>query len=159
MPITGFRLLLSTSVRRPRTPTTPGDGIYNPQIPPVPLFADMGPLVETVDATFPGTLSVSIWTISLDKATMKTWTPNRIRGSFHEFETQFAMRMPGAAEASSGIFRMLARFNTRSFFSRVPLLLLQTLMVAAVLFFLVMMVSYLVRSRQADSGAPQRQRR
>ena len=133
-------------------PDDPGDGIYNPQIPPVPLFADMGPLVETVDATFPGTLSVSIWTISLDKATMKTWTPNRIRGSFHEFETQFAMRMPGAAEASSGIFRMLARFNTRSFFSRVPLLLLQTLMVAAVLFFLVMMVSYLVRSRQADSA-------
>ena len=112
----------------------------------------MGPLVETVDSTFPGTLSVSIWTISLDKSVMKTWTPSQVRGSFNEFETQFAMRMPGAAEVSSGIYRMLARFNTRSFFSRVPLLLLQTLMVATVLFFLVMMVSYLVRSRQADSA-------
>ena len=133
-------------------PDDEGDGIYNPQIPPIPLFADMGPLVETVDSTFPGTLSVSIWTISLDKAVMKTWTPSQVRGSFNEFETQFAMRMPGAAEVSSGIYRMLARFNTRSFFSRVPLLLLQTLMVATVLFFLVMMVSYLVRSRQADSA-------
>ena len=133
-------------------PDDPGDGIYNPQIPPVPLFADMGMLVETVDATFPGTLSISIWTISLDKAEMKKWTPSQVRGSFNEFETQFAMRMPGAAEVSSGIYRMLARFDSHSFFSRVPLLLLQTLMVAAVLFFLVMMVSYLVRSRQADSA-------
>ena len=133
-------------------PDDPGDGVYNPEIPPVPLFADMGPLVETVDGTFPGTLSVSIWTISLDKEAMKTWTPNRIRGSFNEFETQFAMRMPGAAEVSSGFYRMLAQFDTRSFFSRVPLLLLQTLMVASVLFFLVMMVSYLVRHREADSA-------
>ena len=133
-------------------PDDPGDGIYNPQIPPVPLFANMESLVETVDATFPGTLSISIWTISLDKEAMKEWTPSQIRGSFNEFETQFAMRMPGAAEVSSGFYRMLARFDSHSFFSRVPLLLLQTLMVASVLFFLVMMVSYLVRSRQADSA-------
>ncbi len=129
-----------------------GDGIYNPQIPPVPLFTDMALLAETVDATFPGTLSISIWTISLDKAIIKTWTPSQIRDGFNEFETQFAMRMPGAAEVSSGFYRMLARFNTRSFFARVPLLLLQTLMVAAVLFFLVMMVSHLIRSREADSA-------
>ena len=133
-------------------PDDPGDGIYNPQIPPVPLFADMGSLIDTVDSTFPGTLSVSIWTISLDKEEIKDWTPSQVRGSFNEFETQFAMRMPGAAEVSSGFYRMLARFDTHSFFSRVPLLLLQTLMVASVLFFLIMMVSYLVRSRQADSA-------
>ena len=139
---------------RPETPDPddPGDGVYDPQIPPVPLITDMGMLVETVDATFPGTLSISIWTISLDKEVMKGWTPNRIRNSFREFETQFAMRMPGAAEVSSGFYRMLARFDARSFFARVPLLLLQTLMVATVLFFLVMMVAYLVRSRQADSA-------
>ncbi|MCY4528622.1 MAG: FtsX-like permease family protein [Chloroflexi bacterium] len=133
-------------------PDDPGDGIYNPEIPPVPLITDMGTLVETVDKTFPGTLSISIWTISLDKEVMKGWTPDRIRSSFREFEAQFAMRMPGAAEVSSGFYRMLARFDSRSFFARVPLLLLQTLMVASVLFFLVMMVSYLVRSRQADSA-------
>ncbi len=133
-------------------PDDEGDGVYDPQIPPVPLFADMGTLVERVDTAFPGTLSISIWTINFDKEAMKALTPDRIRSSFRDFETQFTLRIPGAGEASSGILRLLARFDTRSFFSRVPLLLLQTLMVASVLFFLVMMVSYLVRSRQADTA-------
>lgn len=133
-------------------PDDEGDGIYNPQIPPVPLFADLGPLVETVDATFPGTLSVTIWTLSFDKAAMKAWTPGQVRDRFRDFGTQFGLHMPGSTEVASGILRMMARFNTRSFFSRVPLLLLQTIMVATVLFFLVMMVSYLVRSREADSA-------
>ena len=153
-PNTDFWLPTPSLYLRPEVPDPddPGDGVYNPQIPPVPLITDMGMLVETVDATFPGTLSVNIWTISLDKEVIKGWTPNRIRNSFREFETQFAMRMPGAAEVSSGFYRMLARFDARSFFARVPLLLLQTLMVATVLFFLVMMVTYLVRSRQEDSA-------
>ncbi len=133
-------------------PDDEGDGVYDPQIPPVPLFADMETLVERVDAAFPGTLSISIWTINFDKEAIKSLTPSHIRSSFRDFETQFTLRIPGAGEASSGILRLLARFDTRSFFSRVPLLLLQTLMVASVLFFLVMMVSYLVRSRQADTA-------
>lgn len=133
-------------------PDDPGDGIYDPQIPPVPLLVEQGPLFAAVHAAFPGTLSITIWTVDIDKEAMKEWTPGDVRGRFREFETQFALRMPGSAETTSGIVRMMAQFGARAFFSRVPLLLLQAVMVAAVLVFLVMMVSYLVRSRQADSA-------
>ena len=133
-------------------PDDPGDGIYDPQIPPVPLLIEQGPLADVVHAAFPGTLSITIWTVDIDKDAMKQWTPDEVRAAFREFETQFALRMPGSAEITSGIVRMMAQFRTRAFFSRVPLLLLQAVMVASVLVFLAMMVSYLVRSRRADSA-------
>lgn len=133
-------------------PDDQGDGIYNPQIPPVPLFVNLTALIETVDATYPATLSTTIWIVSFDKEAMKAWTPGEVRRHFDEFEVQFTLRTPGSAEITSGILRMMARFEARSFYSRVPLLLLQAIMVSTVLFFLVMMVSYLVRSREADSA-------
>lgn len=133
-------------------PEDEGDGIYNPLIPPVPLFVDLSALVDTVGTTYTGTLSTTIWIMSVDQEMMKSWTPKQLWVRFGDFETQFTQRMPGSSEITSGILRMMARFEVRSFFSRVPLLLLQAVMVATVLFFLVMMVSYLVKSREADAA-------
>ena len=58
--------------------------------------------------------------------------------------------MPGSGVLTGGIKGILDDLSRRSFFSRVPLLLLLTVMVATVLFYLSMTVSYLVQKREGD---------
>ena len=117
--------------------------------PPVALFVSKRAMLESLGSAYPGTLLSSTWFIFVDKARLKKIEPDDLKRSVRSFENEMSDRLRGSA-VFTGIETLLERFERRSFFSSVPLLLLLTIMVITVLYYLTMMVSYLVQSREAD---------
>ena len=116
---------------------------------PVPLFITREAMVEAIGRSYPGTLIDSLWFIRLDMEQLKGWSIGEFRQRFTGFEREIGRGMPGS-EVFSGINSLLRSFEHKSFFSRVPMLLLMAIMVVTVLFYVSMMVAHLVRSREDD---------
>ena len=136
----------------PPPPEEAPEGIeldYRAEEPPVPLFITRDAMVNGVGAAFPGTLISSYWFIFLDTQGLKQWRSGEIRQRLEGLEQDVSQAMPGSDIATS-IFIMLNQFESRLFFNRLPLLVLLTIMVATVLFYLAMTVSYLVQKREGD---------
>ena len=136
----------------PREPE--GDSIDYPVVfdrnePPLPLFVDRGAMVEAVNAAYPTTLIDSIWFIRVEVDELKKLSVQEFEDRLKEFENEVAGLMTGS-EAFTGISRVFSAFEQRSFFSKVPLILLLALTVVTVLFYLFMMVSHLAQSRRED---------
>lgn len=129
--------------------TETAEADYDPSQPPIPLFLTREAMVEAVGKAHPGTLIDSLWFIFVDTERLKDWSFSETRRRLDDFELELSEDTPGT-EVFTGINPMLDTFERRSFFSRVPLLLLLAVMVLAVLFFLAMMASYLVESRASD---------
>ena len=128
----------------------PDAGIeVDPEEPPLALFITAGALTEGVGKAYPRTLVSSSWFVLVDKERLKDWSGPEARSSLAALETEMSSAFQGSA-VFSGIKRLLDDFERRSFFSSVPLLLLLVIMVMTVLYYLSMMVSYLVQSRESD---------
>jgi hypothetical protein len=93
----------------------------------------------------------SIWFIQVDAERLKQWSLSEVRRRLMGFENEISRAMPGS-DVLTGISRVLNAFERKSLFSRVPLLLLMTVMVVTVLYYLSMMVWYLVRSKERDAA-------
>ena len=129
---------------------TPDAGVeINPQEPPIALFTTLDSMVQGLGEAYPGTLVNSTWLIFVDKQPLKEWSIAETRDRIGSFKTSLSSALPGATTLT-GIERLLDDFETRSFFSSVPLLLLLTIMVITVLYYLAMMVAYLVQSREGE---------
>ena len=124
---------------------------YDPQRPPVPLFITEQTMLDALGRAYPGMLIDEHWFILTDTEGLKDWSVSEALGRFDDFEREITSAIPGA-QVSSAIITMLENFRDRSFFTRVPLLLLTAVLVATVLFFLTMMVSVLVRRREEDAS-------
>lgn len=124
---------------------------FDPALRVAPLFITQEAMVEGVGKAFPGTLIDSVWFIRVDAERLKQWSISEVRHRLEDFETAVSKAMPGS-DVSTLITRLLNSFETRSFFSRVPLLLLLVVTIVTVLFYLFMMVSYLVRSKERDAA-------
>ena len=124
---------------------------YDPQRPPVPLFITERAMLDALGRAYPGMLIDEHWYILTDTEGLKEWSVSEALGRFDDFEREITTAIPGA-QVSSAIITMLENFRDRSFFTRVPLLLLISVLVATVLFFLAMMVSVLVRRREEDAS-------
>ncbi|MCH8062676.1 MAG: hypothetical protein IH861_09245 [Chloroflexi bacterium] len=121
----------------------------DPEEPPIALFVSKRAMLDSLRDAYPGTLLSSTWFIFVDRAGLKRIEPDELKRSVRDFEKELSERLQGSA-VFTGIETLLRRFERRSFFSSVPLLLLLTIMVITVLYYLTMMVSYLVKSREAD---------
>ena len=131
---------------------TPGIEVeFDRTQPPVPLFIAEEALVDVVGRAYPGTLIDSLWFVQVDTEPLKEWSIPETRTRLKNFEDQIGRTIPGT-DVFTGITRLLADFEGRVFFSRVPLLLLLAITTVTVLFFLAMMVSYLVQSRERDAA-------
>ncbi len=127
-----------------------GDTPVQPEVPPAPLFTTQRVLTEGVGRTYPFSLVESVWILLTDTEQYKKWSLAEARDHFTGFEIDLARSMPGS-NMSSRLRQILGEFERKAFFSRVPLLLLLAITLASVLFYLVMIVSYLVHSRSQDS--------
>ncbi len=125
------------------------DVVVDPDEPPLALFVTENALTEGVGKAFPGTLVSSSWFVLVDKESLKDWSVSETRARMDGLENDLIAAMRGAT-VFTGIDSLLDDFERRSFFSTVPLLLLLTIMVITVLYYLGMMVSYLVQSRESD---------
>ena len=123
-----------------------------PDEPPVALFVTRELMVEVVGEAYPGTLVEPIWFIQLDKQRFKGWNLSDIRRSVTEFEDEIIAAMPGTSVNFGVVRGFIEQIDQRGVFSRIPLILLIAVMTVTVLFFLAMMVSYLVQSRERDAA-------
>lgn len=123
--------------------------IVDPEEPPLVAFVTEDALLKGVGTAFPGSLISSTWFISVDKELVKTIPPRELASRMDGLETALARDLEGSA-LFSGTTALLTRFERRSFFSAIPLLLLMTIMVITVLYYMAMMISYLVRGREND---------
>ena len=128
-----------------------GDTPVEPEAPPVPLFTTQQVLTEGVGRTYPFSLVESVWILLTDTEQYKKWSLAEARDHFTSFEIDLARSMPGLS-MSSRLRQILGQFERKAFFSRIPLLLLLAITLVSVLFYLVMIVSYLVHSRSQDSA-------
>ena len=136
----------------PPPPEEPPEGVeldYDPGEPPVPLFATRTALIDGVGGTYASTLVTSLWFIFTEKEELKRWSLGELRERLDGLERDVAASMPGS-DIATRLDDILLQLERRSFFSKVPLLLLLTVMVATVLFYLAMTVAYLVQKREGD---------
>ncbi len=118
---------------------------------PLALFITYEALIEGVGKSYPGSLVSASWYMAVDKEKLKLWSKDEMRARFDLLEVDIADVLNGPA-VFSGIDILLNRFERRSFFSSVPHLLLLVIMVVTVLYYISMMVSYLVGSRESDAA-------
>ena len=121
----------------------------DPEEPPIALFVTRQALLDSIGKAYPGSLVSSSWFIFVEKEPLKKIRPEDLKMSLDNLENGMAVQMQGSA-VFTGITSLLDRFERRSFFTGIPLLLLLTIMVITVLYYLSMMVSYLVQSREDD---------
>lgn len=121
----------------------------DPEEPPIALFVTRQALLDSIGKAYPGSLVSSSWFIFVDKEPLKKIRPEELGMRLDNLEGGMAVQMQGSA-VFTGITALLDRFERRSFFTGIPLLLLLTIMVITVLYYMSMMVSYLVQSREDD---------
>lgn len=121
----------------------------DPEEPPIALFVTKQALIDSLGKAYPGSLVSSSWFIFIEKEPLKKIRPEELSERLDNLENGMAIRMQGSA-VFTGITSLLDRFERRSFFTSIPLLLLLTIMVITVLYYMSMMVSYLVQSREDD---------
>ena len=121
----------------------------DPEEPPLALFVTREALTEGIGTAYPGTLVSSNWFVFIDKESLKKWDKDEARGRLASMESDVSNEMQGSA-VFTGIETMLNRFERRSFFTGIPMLLLLVVMTITVLYYVLMMVSYLVASREQD---------
>jgi len=121
----------------------------DPEEPPLAMFVTQKAMQDSIGVAYPGTLLSSTWFIFIDKEPLKKIPRESLSSRVTNVENAISEEMSGSA-VFTGIKALLGRFERRSFFSSIPLLLLLTIMVMTVLYYLAMMVSYLVNSRETD---------
>ncbi len=121
----------------------------DPEEPPLAVFLTREALIEGAGAAYPGTLVTSNWFVFIDKENLKEWDKDEIRARLADMESEVSAAMQGSA-VFTGIDTMLNRFDRRSFFTGIPMLLLLVVMTITALYYILMMVSYLVTSREQD---------
>ena len=121
----------------------------DPEEPSLGLFVTRGALIDGLGKAYPGSLMSSNWFMFVDKEKLKAWSATEARDRIAALDAEITERLQGSA-VLTGITPLLRTFDRRSFFSSVPLLLLLAIMVLTVLYYMSMMVSYLVQSREGD---------
>ena len=122
----------------------------DPDQPPLPLLIKRKAMVDGIGQIYDGSVVQPFWFMEVDKEVMKEWSPAEARDRLRDFERQINDGIPGSSLATGVIPSLISSLERKSFFSKVPLLLLLAVLVVTVLFFLLMAVSYLVQSRERD---------
>ncbi|MDP6064761.1 MAG: hypothetical protein QGI49_08225, partial [SAR202 cluster bacterium] len=123
-----------------------------PGEPPVGLFIGRETLTKIVGAKFPGSVISPVWFAMVDNESLKEFSPSESRSRIEGLATDLSKVLPGSSLASTSVLRLIRGVERRSFFSRVPLLVLLALMIVTVFFYLSMVVGYLTRSRERDTA-------
>ncbi len=120
--------------------------------PPVALLVTRSALVDVVGGLYPSTVVTPAWFSFIDAEMLTQWSIADVRQRFEALELDVADGLPGALVGSRAVLSPIETIERRSFFTRIPLLLLLALMGVTVLFYLATVVVYLARSRERDSA-------
>ena len=106
-------------------------------------------LVEGVAKAYPGTLGRFVWYAAVDSGGFEDWSAEETRLRLENLEGDLSETLPGQL-TSTGLDMLVTGFERKILLGSVPVLLLMTTMVVTVLYFVSMIVSYLVQSRESD---------
>ena len=118
----------------------------------VGLFVHRSVIFDVLSPAYPGSITNPILFAALDTNKLGDWSADRFVEKLTDTEEELREVLPGASVISGTVKGLIANVARRVFFSRIPLLLLMTVMVVTVLFYMTMMTSYLARSRERDSA-------
>ena len=125
--------------------------LYDPESgpPPLPLFITEQAVSDAISTTLPGMVMDAIWFIQMEPEALKAWTGGETIGRLDEFERELNAELFGT-NVSSPLHRVINGAEARAFFARIPMVLLLAVLAVTVAFYLGMMISYLVQSREED---------
>lgn len=130
---------------------TPEAGVQVvPDEPPVPIFVVEQAMIEAFGGSYRASLVQPIWFVNVDTQGLQQWSISEVSARLEAFQSDLSAAMPGADVLTGRVKGIIDNLNEKSFFAKLPLLLLLSIMVATVLFYLGMAVAYLVQERQGD---------
>jgi len=131
------------------------------EIPMLPMLISEEQYLGVAASRYPGMRVDYWWYLLLDPGRLKANTIGEAREGIQELERQVPLDFPGS-QVFSGLGETLKDYESKIFFSRIPILVLLLLVVAVTLYFIVMAADIVVerhlleialfRSRGADTG-------
>ena len=122
----------------------------DPNEPPLGLFVQRETLATVVDTVSPDTLINPVWFLKLDKEAVANWPLDKANQHIRNFKNDITSTLPSISVRSGSISNTIKNVERRGFLSNMPLLLLLAGMVATVLFYISMVVSFLTKRRGRD---------
>ena len=120
--------------------------------PPVALLVTRSAMVDVVGALFTSSVVRPAWFSFIDAELLIRWSIAEARQRFEGLVLDVAEGLPGAQVGARAVLTPIETIERRSFFTKIPLLLLLALMGGTVLFYLATVVVYLASTRERDSA-------
>ena len=118
-------------------------------LPYIAVFVQEGSLIKGVGGAFPGTVSEINWFNHVSHRLFREWSQPQIQAAIDTLEETSSETLPGS-EVRTGIKRTLREFDSESFRSSTPLLLLMAVLSIGLFYFLFMLTTYLIPGRELD---------
>ncbi len=128
------------------------EGFDIPEVHMLPMFVTEKAMVDAVTNVYPGALAKPNWFILLDKHRVTKWSVLESGQRMASFRDSVISSMPGSAVTAVTMQTLIDNLNERRLLTQIPMLVLMLIMVSTILFFMVMMVSYIVSNRERDAS-------
>ena len=118
----------------------------------VPIIVAPEVMTQLLSETYPGAVVGPQWVIKIDPERLKEWSAIEARERFRAFSDAITSELPDADATTEFVENLTEAGQLRNFYAKIPMLLLLTVILLTVLFFLGILVSYLTQSREGDSS-------
>ncbi len=118
----------------------------------IPIIVDPEVMTQLLSDTYPGALVSPQWVIKINAERLKHWSAAEARERFRAFSDAITAELPDANPTTEFVENLTEAGQLRNFYAKIPMLLLLTVILLTVLFFLGILVSYLTQSRESDSS-------
>ena len=118
----------------------------------VPIIVAPEVMTRLLAETYPGAVVKPQWVIKVDPERLKQWSAAEARERFSAFSDAITSELPDADPTTEFVENLTESGQLRNFYAKIPMLLLLTVILLTVLFFLGILVSYLTQSRENDSS-------
>ena len=120
--------------------------------PGIPLFVAEEIIIPVLSLGGTSTVVDPVWFVLVDKEGIKDWSIAEAKRRLDGFDDSVHDAVPGSTVTTAVVRGLIDDIETRAFFSKVPILLLLAVLLVTIFFYLTMMVSYLVQSRERDAA-------
>ena len=116
---------------------------------PVSIFVTKNAFADAFESIFPGSLGKSTSFIYLEKSSLRNVDPESLDKLLKDFQVEISEAFP-SSDFLTGLKPILSSLSIKRFFTSIPMVLLISMMVMTVLFYLGMLVSFLASAREED---------
>lgn len=116
---------------------------------PVSIFVNKNAFAEAFESIFPGSLGKSTSFIYLEKSSLRNVDPEYLDKLLKDLQVEISESFP-SSDFLTGLKPILSSLAVKRFYTSIPMILLISMMVMTVLFYLAMLVSFLASAREDD---------